>query len=39
MSALPPITGHGGRIPRYDKLAQNFLAGVLIAATVVWWLN
>lgn len=24
---------------RYDKLARNFLAGVLIAAAVVWWLN
>jgi transposase len=24
---------------RYDKLARNFLAGVLIAATVLWWLN
>lgn len=24
---------------RYDKLARNFLAGALIAATVVWWLN
>ena len=24
---------------RYDKLAQNFLAGALIVATVVWWLN
>ena len=24
---------------RYDKLAQNFLAGALIAATVIWWLN
>ena len=24
---------------RYDKLARNFLAGVMIAATVVWWLN
>jgi transposase len=24
---------------RYDKLARNFLAGVLIAATIVWWLN
>jgi transposase len=24
---------------RYDKLARNFLAGVLIAATVTWWLN
>jgi transposase len=24
---------------RYDKLARNFLAGVLLAATVVWWLN
>ena len=24
---------------RYDKLARNFLAGVLLAATVLWWLN
>ncbi|HSH62955.1 MAG TPA: IS5 family transposase [Methyloceanibacter sp.] len=24
---------------RYDKLARNFLAGAIIAATVVWWLN
>jgi transposase len=24
---------------RYDKLARNFLAGVLITATVIWWLN
>ena len=24
---------------RYDKLARNFLAGALIAAIVVWWLN
>jgi transposase len=24
---------------RYDKLADNFLAGVLIAAIVIWWLN
>ena len=24
---------------RYHKLARNFLAGALIAATVVWWLN
>ena len=24
---------------RYDKLARNFLAGVLIAAAVTWWLN
>jgi hypothetical protein len=24
---------------RYDKLARNLLAGALIAATVVWWLN
>ena len=23
---------------RYDKLARNFLAGVMIAATVTWWL-
>jgi transposase len=24
---------------RYDKLARNFMAGILIAATVTWWLN
>jgi transposase len=24
---------------RYDKLARNFLAGALIVATVIWWLN
>jgi transposase len=24
---------------RYDKLSRNFLAGVLIAAAVTWWLN
>jgi transposase len=24
---------------RYDKLARNFLAGVIIAAIVIWWLN
>lgn len=24
---------------RYDKLANNFLAGVLIAAIVIWWIN
>lgn len=24
---------------RYDKLARNFLAGVLLAATIIWWLN
>jgi transposase len=24
---------------RYDKLAQNFLAGATIAAIVIWWLN
>ena len=23
---------------RYDKLARNFLAGALIAATVTWWI-
>jgi transposase len=23
---------------RYDKLARNFLAGAMIAATVTWWL-
>jgi transposase len=24
---------------RYDKLARNFLAGALIAATLLWWIN
>lgn len=24
---------------RYDKLARNFLAGAILAATVLWWLN
>jgi transposase len=24
---------------RYDKLARNFLAGALIVASIVWWLN
>jgi transposase len=24
---------------RYDKLARNFLAGAILAATVIWWLN
>jgi transposase len=24
---------------RYDKLARNFLAGVLIAAALTWWIN
>jgi hypothetical protein len=24
---------------RYDKLARNFLAGILTAATITWWLN
>jgi transposase len=24
---------------RYDKLARNFLSGVLIAATTIWWCN
>jgi transposase len=24
---------------RYDKLARNFLAGALPAATVIWWFN
>ena len=24
---------------RYDKLARNFLAGAIIAATLIWWLN
>ena len=23
---------------RYDKLARNFLAGVILAATLIWWL-
>jgi transposase len=22
---------------RYDKLARNFLAGVLLAAATIWW--
>lgn len=24
---------------RYDKLARNFLAGTMIAAAIIWWLN
>jgi len=24
---------------RYDKLARNFLAAAILAATVIWWLN
>lgn len=24
---------------RYDKLARNFLAGVMLAAVLTWWLN
>jgi len=24
---------------RYDKLARNFIAGTLIAAALIWWLN
>lgn len=24
---------------RYDKLARNFLAGALLAAAAIWWLN
>jgi transposase len=24
---------------RYDKLARNFLATAIIAATIIWWLN
>ena len=24
---------------RYDKLARNFLATTLLAATIIWWLN
>ena len=24
---------------RYDKLARNFLAGVMLAAAIIWWLN
>jgi transposase len=24
---------------RYDKLARNFLAGTMIAAALIWWLN
>jgi transposase len=22
---------------RYDKLARNFLAGIALAATIIWW--
>ena len=24
---------------RYDKTARNFLAGVCLAATLIWWIN
>lgn len=24
---------------RYDKLARNFLAGITLVATLIWWLN
>jgi transposase len=24
---------------RYDKLARNFLAGAILVATIVWWIN
>ena len=24
---------------RYDKLARNFLAGIVLVAAVLWWLN
>lgn len=24
---------------RYDKLARNFIAGVFLAATIIWWIN
>ncbi len=24
---------------RYDKLARNFLAGTMIAAALIWWIN
>jgi transposase len=24
---------------RHDKLGRNFLAGALLAAIVIWWLN
>jgi transposase len=24
---------------RYDKLARNFLATAIIAATIIWWIN
>ena len=24
---------------RYDKLARNFLATAILAATIIWWLN
>jgi transposase len=23
---------------RYDKLARNFLAGIVLAATIIWWI-
>ena len=23
---------------RYDKLARNFLAGVVLAALIIWWI-
>ena len=23
---------------RYDKLARNFLAGIALAATIIWWI-
>jgi len=24
-------------VTRYDKLATNFLAGIVLAATIIWW--
>lgn len=24
---------------RYDKLARNFLAGAMLAAALIWWIN
>ena len=24
---------------RYDKLARNFLAGIMLAAVIIWWTN
>ena len=34
------VCSAAGRVAtRHDKIARNFLAGVLIAATVTWWLS